>query len=143
MGPASRAVAGAPRVMARNLENGRVVAASVTVAATRIERAVGLMGRSDLQPGKALWIAPSRGVHTCWMRFPIELVALDRTGTVVDRVVGMKPWRLRPVRCVVGVLELPEGSLDHSDTQLGHRLTFELNGAEGGNTPMEGESCQS
>ena len=111
--------------MARNLDSGRVVATRVNVATTRIERAVGLLGRSDLQPGEAMWFSPSRGVHTCGMRFTIDLVGLDAAGVVVDRVAGMKPWRLRlPRRRVVGVLELPEGSLDRSDTQLGHCLSF-------------------
>ena len=118
-------LARAPRVMARNLDSGRVVATKVNVATTRIERAIGLLGRSYFQIGEAMWLSPSRGVHTCGMRFAIDLVGLDAAGIVVDRVVGMKPWRLRlPRRSVVGVLELPEGCLDRSDTQLGHSLTF-------------------
>ena len=116
----------APRVVARNLDSGRVVATKVTVAATRLERAIGLLARTDLPAGEAMWISPSRGVHTCGMRFPIDLLGLDVSGTVVDRVAGMKPWRLRlPRQSIVGVLELPAGSLDQSDTRLGHRLTFE------------------
>ena len=95
------------------------------LAAIKI-RAVGLLTRAELHPDEAMWISPSRGVHTCWMRFPIDLVGLDVTGTVVDRVVGLKPWRFRaPRRTIVGVLELPAGSLDRSDTRLGHHLTFE------------------
>lgn len=116
----------APQIVARNLDSGRVVALRVSAATTRVERAIGLLTRSGLQPGDAMWISPSRGVHTWGMRFAIDLVALDAAGTVVDRVVGMRPWRLRlPRPRVVGVLELPEGSLERSDTQLGHRLTFE------------------
>lgn len=119
-------LAPAPRVMARNLDSGRVVATRVHVATTRIERAIGLLGRSDFQLGEAMWLSPSRGVHTCGMRFRIDLVGLDAAGTVVDHVVGMKPWRLRlPRRRVVGVLELAAGSLDRSDTQLGHCLSFQ------------------
>ena len=124
-------LATAPRVMARNLDSGEIVATRVNVATTRIERAIGLVGRSDLGSGEAMWFSPSRGVHTCGMRFPIDLVGLDAAGMVVDRVVGMKPWRLRlPRLSVVGVLELPEGSLDRSDTQLGDCLTFEAVEAE-------------
>ena len=111
--------------MARNLDSDRVIATMVKVATTRLERAVGLLGRSHLQLGEAMWFSPSRGVHTCGMKFAIDLVGLDATGKVVDRVVGMKPWRLRlPRPGVVGVLELPEGSLDRSDTRLGHCLRF-------------------
>jgi hypothetical protein len=120
--------------MARNLDSGRIIATRVSVTATRTERALGLLGRDDFQPDEAMWIAPSRGVHTCGMRFPIDLVALDATGKVVDRVAGLAPWRLRlPRRSVVGVLELPEGSLERSETRLGHCLTFETVGVLGWN----------
>ncbi len=114
------------QVMARNLDSGEVIAARVGVTATRAERARGLLGRSDFEADEGLWIAPSRGVHTCGMRFPIDLVALDATGTIIDWVVGLRPWRVRlPRRNVVGVLELPEGSLHRTETRLGHRLAFE------------------
>ena len=130
---------GAPRMVARNLDSGRVVATRVRVATTRIERAVGLLGRRDLPRGEAMWFSPSRGVHTCGMRFAIDLVGLDAAGTVVDRVVGMKPWRLRlPRRRVVGVLELPAGSLDCSDTQLGHCLRFQTAEIQDRETPTRG-----
>ena len=128
------------RLIARNLDSGRVVAQRVNVATTRIERAIGLLGRSDFQLGEAMWLSPSRGVHTCGMRFPIDLVGLDVAGKVVDRVVGMKPWRLRWTRrSVVGVLELPKGSLDRSDTQLGHCLRFDTVEARDRDTPAGGE----
>lgn len=127
-------------ILARNVDSGRVVATSVQVATTRIERAAGLLGRRRLESGEAMWISPSRGIHTCGMRFTIDLVGLDSAGNVVDRVVGMKPWRFRlPRRHVIGVLELPVGSLDQSDTQLGHCLRFHTVEARDGDAPAGGE----
>ncbi|MEN3337290.1 MAG: hypothetical protein V7647_966, partial [Acidobacteriota bacterium] len=42
---------------------------------------------------------------------------------VIDRVVNMKPWRIRlPRRGTAGVLELPAGTLDASGTTLGDRI---------------------
>jgi uncharacterized membrane protein (UPF0127 family) len=64
-------------LIARNLDTGSVVADKVAVADTRATRAVGLLKRSGLDPGEGLWIVPSRGVHTFWMRFAIDIVALD------------------------------------------------------------------
>ena len=54
---------------ATNLDTGATVADNVAVASTRATRAVGLLSRSGLNPGEALWIVPSRGVHTWGMRF--------------------------------------------------------------------------
>jgi uncharacterized protein len=110
-------------LIARNLDTGAVVADNVEVADTRATRAVGLLNRDGLNPGEALWIVPSRGVHTCWMRFTIDVVALDDQGVVVDRVARLKPWRIRlPRRGTAGVLELPAGRLDATGTQVGHRI---------------------
>ena len=80
---------------AKNLTTGAVVADRVGVAATRGARAVGLLNRNGLEPGEGLWIVPSRGVHTCWMRFAIDVIALDDDGVVIDRVANLKPWRER------------------------------------------------
>ena len=113
-------------LIARNLDTGAVVADKVAVADTRATRAVGLLKRTGLDPGEGLWIVPSRGVHTCWMRFDIDVVALDSRGVVIDQVPAMKPWRIRlPRRGTAGVLELPAGTLAASGTALGHRIEFE------------------
>jgi uncharacterized membrane protein (UPF0127 family) len=110
-------------LIATNLDTGVVVADNVAVASTRATRAVGLLSRTGLEPGEALWIVPSRGVHTWGMRFTIDIVALDERGVVVDRVSRLKPWRIRlPRRGTAGVLELPPGTLDASGTVLGHRI---------------------
>jgi uncharacterized membrane protein (UPF0127 family) len=110
-------------LIATNLDTGALVADNVAVADTRATRAVGLLSRSGLNPGEALWIVPSRGVHTWWMRFTIDVLALNERGVVVDRVTGLKPWRIRlPRRGTAGVLELPAGQVEATGTQIGHRI---------------------
>jgi uncharacterized membrane protein (UPF0127 family) len=112
-------------LIATNTNTGVVVADRVAVASTHAARAVGLLGRSGLDAGEALWIVPSRGVHTWGMRFAIDVVALDARGVVVDHVSRLKPWRIRlPRRGTAGVLELPPGTLAASGTALGHQFTF-------------------
>ena len=112
-------------LIATDLDTGTVIATNVVVAATRATRAAGLMARASLDPGEALWIIPSRGVHTCWMRFPIDVIALDDKGIIIDRVVHLKPWRIRlPRKGTAGVLELRAGTLDAAGTSLGHRIEF-------------------
>ena len=113
-------------LVAKNLDTGSVVADRVSVAATRAERRTGLLDRDRLEPGEALWIVPSRGVHTIGMRFAIDLVELDDRGVVIDQVAALRPWRIRlPRRGTAGVLELPAGTLQQSGTAVGHRILFE------------------
>jgi uncharacterized protein len=115
------------RLIARNASVNKVIADRVAVAATRAARAVGLLSRTGLEPGEALWIVPSRGVHTCGMKFAIDVIALDETGTVIDCVSNLKPWRLRlPRRGTAGVLELPAGTLQASGTAVGHHVRLEV-----------------
>lgn len=110
-------------LVARNLDSGTVIAQRVIVAERRLDRAVGLLSRSHLDKGEGLLIVPCRGVHTWWMRFTIDIVALDAEGHVVDAVSSLKPWRVRlPRQGGVSVLELPEGTLLSSQTQVGHRI---------------------
>jgi uncharacterized membrane protein (UPF0127 family) len=117
-------------LIARNLDTGTVVANDVAVADTRATRAVGLLTRTGLNPGEALWIVPSRGVHTWGMRFAIDVVALDDRGVVIDKVTALKPWRIRlPRRGTAGVLELAAGALDATGTQIGHRIELTAGGA--------------
>jgi uncharacterized membrane protein (UPF0127 family) len=120
------------RLVARNTSVNTVVAERVAVAATRASRAVGLLSRDGLDPGEALWIVPSRGVHTWGMRFAIDMLALDQEGRVIDCVSNLRPWRIRlPRRGTAGVLELAAGTLAASRTSLGHTIVLELTGQEG------------
>jgi len=110
-------------LIARNLDTGAVVADRIAVADTHATRAVGLLSRDGLEPGEGLWIVPSRGVHTFWMRFAIDVIAVDDRGVIIDRVADMRPWRIRlPRRGTAGVLELRAGTLDESGTRVGHRI---------------------
>jgi uncharacterized protein len=113
-------------VVARDVETGVIVANRVTVASRRLERAVGLLGRTHLEAGEALWITPCHGVHTWFMRFTIDVLAMDANGIVVDVVSSMKPWRMRlPKPGATSVLELPAGTLASAGMKIGHRVKIE------------------
>jgi uncharacterized protein len=112
--------------VARDLETGLIMADRVTVASRRMERAIGLLGRSHLEVGEALWIRPCNGVHTWFMRFAIDVIAMDRNGVIVDAVSTLRPWRMRlPRPGASSVLELPAGTLLSAHTKVGHRVQIE------------------
>ena len=121
---------GAPRVAARNVTRGTVVAAAVETADGLWGKFMGLMGRPSLPAGAALWLPDSNGIHMMFMRFPIDAVFVGR-GEGDDgarRVLSVHPalpaWRgLVPlVRGAHGVLELPVGAIAASGTQVGDRV---------------------
>jgi uncharacterized protein len=109
--------------IARDTHTGVVVADRVSVATTRAERRVGLLKHDHLEAGEGLLITPCNGVHTCFMRFSIDILALDKDGVVVDAVSTLKPWRMRlPRRGSFSVLELAAGTVLRTQTQIGHRI---------------------
>jgi uncharacterized membrane protein (UPF0127 family) len=113
-------------MLARDADTGRLLADRVALATTRAARRKGLLGKNGLERGEALWIAPCHGVHTMGMRFPIDIIALDGEGRVIDCVEDMAPWRLRLPRWgTAGVLELAAGTLASAGTRVGHVITFE------------------
>jgi uncharacterized membrane protein (UPF0127 family) len=115
-----------PNFIARDVETGLIMANRVTVASRRLERAIGLLGRTHLEAGEALWITPCHGVHTWFMRFSIDVIAMDADGVIVDAVSMLKPWRMRlPRPGAVSVLELPAGTLLNASTKIGRRIEIQ------------------
>ncbi len=50
-----------------------------------LKRFFGLMGRAELARGHALLLEPCNSVHTFFMRFPIDVIYLDRNNCVLDK----------------------------------------------------------
>ena len=86
------------RLLVRNETRGVILAECADVADTSAKRQKGLLGRDDLPAGEGLWIVPCEGVHTCGMRFPIDVVYLDRKKRVRKLRSAMTPWRLSAIR---------------------------------------------
>jgi uncharacterized membrane protein (UPF0127 family) len=103
-------------------DGGRIVCERCEVADTVIARARGLLGRKNLPSGAGLLIRPSFSIHTLFMRFPIDAVFIDRSGSVVDVVRRLKPWRAATRLRARAVLELPAGEADRLTLRVGERL---------------------
>jgi uncharacterized membrane protein (UPF0127 family) len=95
------------------------VAANVVAAFDSRTRRQGLLGRGGLPPGDALILAPCSSVHTAFMRFPLDLVFLDRAGRVLKTSSGVRPWRIRAAWRAFAVVELQAGWLERSGTTRG------------------------
>ena len=84
----------------------------VVEAASHRARLLGLAWLDDMPGSVALHIAPCRSVHTFGMRFALDLVWLDASGSVVRVDTGVPPRRLRTCRRARSVLEVRAGSAD-------------------------------
>jgi uncharacterized membrane protein (UPF0127 family) len=70
-------------------------------------------------------------VHMFFMRFPIDVVFLDRDRKVVGVRHQLAPWRVAGARHAVAALELPAGAAAEAGIQEGDVLVLE---------DLEGES---
>lgn len=102
---------------------GHCLAERVELANTFFTRLRGLMFRRRLAPVDALWLRPCNSVHTCWMRFRIDVIFLDRELRVVKLVENMRPFRLAaPHRHARSVLELPAHTITRTGVKIGDQL---------------------
>lgn len=100
-----------------NVTRGTVLATRLEAAHTGPTRRKGLLGREGLSPGEGLWIAPCESVHTFFMRFPIDLVYLDRKNRIRKVRSAVGPWRMSVCLAAHGVLELPAGTIRETRTE--------------------------
>jgi uncharacterized membrane protein (UPF0127 family) len=63
-------------------------------------------------------------VHTIGMRFPIDLVYLDRQHRVKKIKSAVPPWRLSACLSAHSILELAPSAIRNSKTRLGDQLEF-------------------
>ena len=107
-----------------NLTRGSVLATRLEVAASGPKRRKGLLGRDSLPSGEGLWIVPCESVHTFFMRFPIDLVYLDRENRIRKVRSGVGAWRLSACFSAHSILELPAGTIRGTETRRGDVLEF-------------------
>lgn len=80
-----------------NKTKKQVVATEVLIADTFMTRLLGLMGKASFAKEKAMLFKGHPSVHTCFMRFPIDIVFLDKDMRVTEVTENLKPWRFTSI----------------------------------------------
>ena len=110
-----------------NLTKNTWLATKVRKADSFFTRLVGLLKRRTLGPEEALWLIPSKGIHTIGMKFPIDVIFLDKSNVVLGAISELAPYRITGVRLWGhSVLELPKGTLRKTRTEVGDELEISL-----------------
>ena len=84
-------------------EDGRVVCEHLLVAARPLRRMRGLLGRAELPSDEGILLLPAGSVPF-FMRFPIDVVFLDRDQVVVGIEPALAPWKTAGRRGAKSVL---------------------------------------
>ena len=107
-------------------ERGLVVCERCVVAANPWRRLQGLLGRREISSDEGLLLRPAAAIHTCFMRFSIDVVFLDRSLVVLGVVPALGRWRAARRRGARAVLELRAGECERRGINPGDRLSLEL-----------------
>lgn len=101
----------------------QIILPHLEVADTLWARTKGLLGRSHLPADQGLWIKECNNIHTFFMRFPIDLIFVNRKMEVTRTVPRVKPGRLVfSMLRSVHVIELSEGFLEKNPVKVGEKL---------------------
>jgi uncharacterized membrane protein (UPF0127 family) len=108
-----------------NQTRGTTLAENARKAANFLARGRGLMMAPPLPEGGGLIIDPCGSIHMFFMRYPLDILFLNKEGQVVFMYKGIKPWRVgRVVRGAKMAVELPEGAIEQSKTEVGDRVSL-------------------
>ncbi|HSW96989.1 MAG TPA: DUF192 domain-containing protein [Candidatus Saccharimonadales bacterium] len=97
-----------------------MISLQVKKTQTNLEKIVGLIGKKQSYP---LLIETRFGIHTFGVRFPIDVVILDKKFHVRDLYVSMKPNRIflwNPL--FPYVIELPKGTIATKKIKKGEKV---------------------
>lgn len=112
-------------LLVRNTTKSTILGHSIGIANTSRQRRRGLLKHNTLKPGEGLWIAPCESVHTFGMKFPIDIIYLNRKRKVLKVRRNMVRRRISACLRAHSVLELPAGMSDETRTEPGDQLEFD------------------
>jgi len=109
-----------------NQTKKNTLADNAVLAANLFSRAKGLLGKKELKIGAALILKPCNSIHTFFMRFPIDVLFLDKNNLVIETKSNLKPFRFTRLYFNSAlVIELPAGTISSTLTAKGDRLFLE------------------
>jgi uncharacterized membrane protein (UPF0127 family) len=105
-----------------NLTRGNIACDQAVIADRALRRMRGLLGRRELPAGDGILLQPAPSIHTAFMRFPIDVVFLDRNLEVLKLVEELPAWRTASALHAKSVLELAAGEIAGRGITVGDQL---------------------
>ncbi|MEQ8235609.1 MAG: DUF192 domain-containing protein [Syntrophomonadaceae bacterium] len=100
------------------------VSSRVELANGFFTRLKGLLGRTGLAEGEGILLSPCSSIHCFGMKFPIDVIFLDRNYNIIDLKRDMRPGSHASCGKARFVLELKAGEIEKNELQIGQQLEF-------------------
>lgn len=109
--------------MIKNLSKKTIISAQIKQK-SGISKIFGLIGREEPE---AIIFKTRFGIHTFFLKFPIDILVLDKNNNIASLKEGLKPWMVFFWNIKYDTLvELPAGSIKKSKTQRGDKIKLDL-----------------
>jgi len=106
-----------------NLTKNQVLAEDVLLSTSFLKRLKGLLGYKSLEENQAMILRPANSVHTFFMRFPIDVLFVDKNNIVVKAVSNMVSFKITRIYLKsIFVIELHAGMINATQTAEGDYL---------------------
>jgi uncharacterized membrane protein (UPF0127 family) len=103
-------------------QNGVPIGVRALICTSFLERSRGLLFRASLPRDQVLVLEPCSAIHMIGMRFAIDAVFVDASGTVIKVVSELKPWRFAAAPGARATWEFAAGRAAELNIQIGRRL---------------------
>jgi hypothetical protein len=108
-----------------NQTNNAILADKAVLANTPFARVRGLLGKKQLNPGEGIILRPCTSIHTFLMRFPIDILFVDKNNKIIKPISNLKPFRLTPIYFNAAfAIELPTGTIASTSTAPGDEVLY-------------------
>lgn len=109
--------------MLYNVNKENIVLENLKLANGFFEKFKGLMWRKRLNKSEGLMILSCNSIHTCFMKFPIDVLFLNMDHEVIAMRKEVKPWRMvNFIKKAYITVEMPEGTIEHKNVEVGDLL---------------------
>jgi uncharacterized membrane protein (UPF0127 family) len=103
-----------------NTSKNTLLIAHGAKADTFLTRLKGLLGKKGLEEGQGLVIKPCNSVHMIWMKFPIDVIFVDKDDVVCHIIEDLSPGKIGPViKESAYVVEVRVGTVKRTKTEVG------------------------
>lgn len=111
--------------MLYNITKERLVLEKVEIADSFLKKFLGLMGRKCLEETGGLALIGCSSIHTCFMRFAIDVVFLNKNNEVILLKRNVRSWRaVNIVKNAHITIEMRQGAIDKCGISNGDMLVM-------------------
>lgn len=109
-----------------NSTQNKLITGDVKIAEDFFTRSIGLLSKKSLSQDEGLIIRPCCSIHTFFMRFPIDVLFINKKNEIIALYENVKPWRILPIHPTSNyVVELPAGQISVKNICLSDIISIE------------------